>query len=230
MKNVLLMTSAIDAAQNLVNVKDPRERLLHYLSSLLSWLKYGPFDQIIFCDNSNTSYPLSRLTDIATKERKAVEVLAFDGNRDSSKLGKGYGEARILEHVFSHSRMYMASSIIWKITGRLFVENVVRLEEMHRCADNVFDGGDTRFFKVHRDLFEENLLPSYKNVDETKGKCIEIVHEDVLRPLFQRNQVSHFKEKPIFLGQAGGTGVVYGEFQKEILEEAKKIRSSFEGY
>lgn len=220
------MTSTVNPAPHLVNLKDPRERLLQYLSSILTWIKKGPFDEIVFCDNSNTPFPIGRLE----SGGRRLEVLSFHGNNPSWVLGKGYGEQLILRHALEHSDLVRKASAVWKVTGRLYVTNCNALKEIHSGNGQVFHGNDTRYFKTSPEFLRTVLLPAYQSIDERGpvGRCIEIVHEDVLKKHFENGTATLMKEKPDLIGQAGGTGEIYGRFDEDIIGEARQWRERFE--
>jgi len=106
-----------------VAIGDVTERKWQYFCALLCWLRDPRVGAVVFCENSGTSYDFSGFADLARREGKRLEILTFDGNAESARLGKGFGEGRILEHVAHRSSVLRQSPAFYKCTGRVYVEN-----------------------------------------------------------------------------------------------------------
>lgn len=225
MDDILLITSSVDLKRPALPpcaIIDPRERLRQYVASLLLWLRKSPFRRVVYCDNSATHIPFWKFLPIALGHGKELEILLFDGNSESWRLGKGWGEVQIIRHALAFSSLIAKGTrSIWKITGRLYVSNIDRIEELHRGMPNVFLGADTRFYKVDPIFFSDKIVRHYDRVDESKGICIEMVHEDLLKPFFHWGKAAMFQEFPVFLGRSGGTGDLYGHFPELLINEAE---------
>ncbi len=223
MSDVLIMTSTIHVGGTpYVVLRDKESRLLDYLSSLLMWTRYGPFDQIVYCDNSIKESHSSLIGMPSGPWPKLIEFLFFDGNVEAARCGKGYGEGRILEHIFSSSALIPKASSVYKVTGRLFVSNIDGVVGEHFKDENVFAAGDTRFFKTSVGFFRDTLLERYREVDDINGRWLEAVYDSVIFPLVP-GRVSRFRVYPEFLGRSAGLGIPYGAYPNDVIAEAKVI-------
>jgi hypothetical protein len=105
---------------------------------LVAWIKLSNIETIVFCENSNTDYDFSAITKFAKNEGKALEVLIFEGNQESQKYGKGYGEGRIVEYAIKNSKHLDRNTNFYKITGRLFIPEFNQIQCTHAHLMNVF--------------------------------------------------------------------------------------------
>lgn len=221
--DALIVTGTIDPGGVPIALRNPSERLLQYTSSLILWATKGPFESIVFCENSNQGKKLEAIRDIPSLKEKKFDLISFDGNRESLVVGKGYGEGVILERAYS-SPLVQAAEHVWKATGRLFIENAYDLEKIHRDTPNVINPLDTRFFKFSKTFFTENLLHAYRKVDERVGSIIEIVYTDAVSPFVEKGVVSRFREPFLIMGQTGGTGRWNRPFPEEVTAQARTWR------
>ncbi len=139
MGETLLMTATINVGSTpQVTIKDDQERLLQYLCALISWIKSPNISTIVFCENSNTSYDFEAIKQFAQNEGKILEVLVFDGNKESQRYGKGYGEGKILDYAINNSKYLTDEVDFYKITGRLFISNFETISQRYTNFPNVF--------------------------------------------------------------------------------------------
>ena len=89
----------------------------------MAWARTRRVHRIILAENSKTQFDFTRIVQHMEAAGKEVEVLVFDGNKESARFGKGFGEGEILEHVYRHSRLLRRTDSFFKVTGRLFVRN-----------------------------------------------------------------------------------------------------------
>jgi hypothetical protein len=210
-------------------VRDEQERLFQYLCSLVAWARPVRVRRIIFAENSNTTFdfaPVVRYLEAAGKE---VELIVFDGNQEVPRLGKGYGEGRILEHVYRHSTLLRSTPSFYKVTGRLFVRNFDKVSKATTSRDAFQrkqwdDPGRpskvvTRFFKCSHELFEQRLLDAYKEVSDAPGVHIEHIYFNRLCGL----GVPDFDVKLKLVGQQASTGDVYGVYDEEVVRIARSL-------
>ncbi|MEA5537193.1 hypothetical protein [Crocosphaera sp. XPORK-15E] len=136
------MTATINVGDTCyVKLRDNKERLFRYLCGLVSWIKFTKISAITFCENSNTDYDFTNIIEFANYHDKQLEVLVFDGNQNTKKYGKGYGEGKILDYAVNHSQFLVNNpeKNFYKITGHTFVENFDNISERHLGLQNVFD-------------------------------------------------------------------------------------------
>lgn len=219
-------------------VAGERERALHYVCALLSWARAARVRRIVLGENSNTRFNFSSVRRYLEAAGKEVEFLVFDGNRDVARLGKGYGEGEILEHVFRHSRLLRAAPAFYKITGRLFVSNFDAVSDatpgvdaFQRKVKPPKDGRTrpckivTTFFKCSLALFERRLMRAYTQVNDPGGVFIEHVYYNELRDV----ETAEFGVRPALVGQQASTGRVYAPYDDGVIETARALLADAQG-
>jgi hypothetical protein len=161
---VLLITAAINVESSThVAIRDKRERLLQYLTSLVAWIKLSDISTIVFCENTNTNYDFSAITEFARKEGKTLEVLIFEGNQKAQKYGKGYGEGKIVEYAIKNS-LYLKNNVnFYKITGRLFIPEFDQIQAAHAILPNVFQ---IPAFPPENDPWIDYVPPKSENLSQ----------------------------------------------------------------
>lgn len=90
-----------------------REAIIWYLDNT----RY----KIVVVENTNTDLSGDFIEAI---EDRRLEVLTFDGNNFDKELGKGYGEAWIIDEAVKRSRFIADDPLVMKITGRLILKNI----------------------------------------------------------------------------------------------------------
>jgi hypothetical protein len=225
----LVMTATFRAeATPILVVRDERERTLQYLCALVAWARTARVRRIVFAENSNTQFDFSEVVRLLEEAGKEVEVMVFDGNSETPRFGKGYGEGEILEYVYNRSRLLAATPVFYKVTGRLFVRNFDAVSEattdtaafpLNPPRDGRPRKAITSFFKCSRDLFETRLLSVYKQVSDEVGHRIEQVYYDQLVDL----NVRGFRVKPVMVGQQGSTGKMYEPYDEDIVRTARSL-------
>lgn len=216
---LLVITACIDVDNNTpyVILRNPDVRFQQYLQTIEWAICETLFDEIIFCDNSGylekNPYDFSSLMNIANKKSKAIEIYSFFmPNIEVTIKGKGWGEGRIIDYLFLHSERLNRSKVFYKITGRLMVSNIEKLEISSKkknqfMFDVVGKTVDTRFYKICTEDYRDYLLDAYKESNDKCGLFLEHVFfkkiNDVHMP-YER-----FVTKPAFIGQSGTTGELY---------------------
>jgi len=121
-KFCILLTATIDTKNCILTARtDPKTREEDYYVALEKWLKQTSFP-IVFCENS--MYPLSRISQLASKYLNRVEIIQFNGNDKAKELGKGYGEMKIIQKAMQLSNFIANSENIIKVSGRIFISNI----------------------------------------------------------------------------------------------------------
>jgi len=107
----------------LTALQNPEMRLKHYLESVSFYLKNTAFDILLV---ENTGYDFTPHFHGYVKGGR-MEILSFDGNNYNRELGKGYGEALIVDYAVKYSLFWKTHECIIKITGRHIVTNVKQI-------------------------------------------------------------------------------------------------------
>lgn len=132
---VLFLTGCIDPhGMTYTVLENPDIRRQQYIDAI-SWYLENTTIPILFVENSGNDIS-SEFSSYVNYKR--LEILTFNGNDFDNNLGKGYGEARIMQYGFEHSWMLQQqdTSII-KITGRFIcrnINNVVRRYHTHQTV------------------------------------------------------------------------------------------------
>jgi hypothetical protein len=227
----LVMTATFRPADTpALVVRDEDVRILQYVCALVSWARPAHVRRIVFGENSNTRFDFSKIVEYVESAGKQIEVIVFDGNKQSARYGKGYGEGEILEYVARHSRLLNDHPDFYKVTGRLFVSNF-DLISAATAGPDAFQRKQpkdarprpckivTSFFKCSRELFETRLIDAYRHVDDPSGRFIEHVYYDQLRDV----DVPGFPLKPALVGVQASTGRVYAPYGDDVVTRARSL-------
>lgn len=104
-------------------LQDPETRKLQYLEAIDFYLRETAYD-IVFCENTGKNF----FDEIESQEKYGrLEYLTFYGNDYDKSLGKGYGEARIIEYAIRNSQRLKSADFVIKITGRVKILNLYEL-------------------------------------------------------------------------------------------------------
>jgi len=219
--SILIITSTVNVNSNLTYLIDAKTRLKQYVDSIDYYLSSTLITKIIICDNSGFDYSDNiALIEIAKKNNKQIEFLAFHGNKTEIKnLGKGFGEGEIMSHVFSKSKLIKQEDIsFFKVTGRLKILNIDKILASVKSNDNYFNRVnlnpfvnlkkvDTRFYKCSKQDFKLIFEDVYKEVNDSQGVFLEHVYYNTL--IKNKIEFKSFKVLPNFSGISGSTGQEY---------------------
>jgi hypothetical protein len=208
----LLLTGTI-APNDVPNLKrmSRSERERDYFNSLRKWLEMDY--TVIFVENSNYK---SILID-SLQNYSNFEYLKFISNY--STLGKSHGEAEIIEFAFNNSRLLNNYDIIVKITGRLFVNNLINVINIFGEKRKVYVIGwfkfnlefaDSRIIAAKKSFYENYLIKEFANVDESKGIYLEHIYARAIHRCMADGLLWQMpSEVPVFEGVAGTANVQY---------------------
>ena len=121
---VILMTATVAPnGTKYTYLQDPETRKLQYLEAIDFYLRETAYD-IVFCENTGANL----FDEIESPEKYGrLEYLTFYGNDYDTNLGKGYGEARIIEYAIRNSHRLKSADFVIKITGRVKILNIDKL-------------------------------------------------------------------------------------------------------
>jgi hypothetical protein len=125
----VLMTATLRPPANAVVRSDPQDRLGDYLEALRFYLDMPDdvVDRVVFVEN--TASDLQPLVDLARTHAhgKTVEFIGFWGNDHDPRLGKAYGEFKLMDHGLARATVLRPDDTIWKTTGRLKFLNLAAM-------------------------------------------------------------------------------------------------------
>ena len=233
----ILVSATILAKQDLPEAEalllDRGRREAIYVQNLHYWHQVlPPAWGITFVENS-----LAPLDELAQSSgllvgNRPVELISFQGNEFPSAFGKGYGEARLLDHAFSVSTLLPRSRLVAKITGLQTVANLAKMVDslpidsrwvadlrehsVYRLLRSDSSGAwcDTRLFFTTADFFLAHLSGIHK--DHRAGHFfLETAYYQKMRALMGRSGVHpRFPIEPVYRGPAGHWGKDYGRFRQ----------------
>lgn len=209
----LLLTGTI-APGNVPNLvrNSHIDRENDYYIAIKRWLSLGYV--LVFVENSN--YKSERIERLFN-EYPNCEYLKFNGER--SYLGKGNGEAEIIEYAFNESSILNNYKLIVKITGRLFISNLSKLinstlkeTSIYVVANfyNNLEFADSRLIIADKGFYTNYLIKETSRIDESK----HIYFEHVFAMAIHRAMADGFRwrlpiETPIFVGYSATGGIEY---------------------
>jgi hypothetical protein len=174
MKICLLLTGTI-APSNVPNLvrNNCIEREKDYIKSISFWMSHEW--PIVFVENSNFYSEALESIFLNTDH----EYIKFTTKR--SHLGKGAGEAEIIEYALENSNILKNSNIIVKVTGRLYIKNINQIISTFieresslivNFRKNLFFA-DSRLIVATKNFFSNYLLQELNNIDESQCTFFE---------------------------------------------------------
>lgn len=189
MANILLLTWTITPSQKIENKSaqdlNIENRKKDYIRALVYYITQSDFDNIVFCENSNTDLDeYSIIKELANLFWKKIELLSFQWNTElAEKYWYGAWEAEIFDYVFEKSTLLKNSNSFYKITGRYILKNVNQIIEKTQNYENYFHKqwlfmtqftASTAFFKISKENYKKYLykkqLELYSRLDRKEYK------------------------------------------------------------
>jgi hypothetical protein len=243
----VLFTASVQVNQAIsgVTTVDPRQREEEYAANLRYFLREHPrLRKLVFAESSG--WPLDRLREIAAAENphgKEVEILQLACNDFPGNLGKGYGEAMILDRAVAASRLVRDVRWIAKMTGRQRVLNMTRLLERAPAGFELLcdlrDHGlferfglpaagrycDTRFFAVTPRFFDAHLRRLYLEPPPGGGEYnLEDSYYRAVKALEHApGVVCRFPIEPRYRGPAGHWNKDYGSARERLRQAVRAV-------
>lgn len=231
-RTVLLLTACLNpGGMKYTVLQDAEERKRQYKRAIDYYLEKTKY-RIVFCDNSGAD-----LTELKNpKYVNRIEFLSFSGNDYNANYGKGYGEFLIIQYAFENSRFIKKASIVIKITGRLFVENLMEITKWHQLLfgnrKNCFFGSGDRNYKqinsrcfiASKNFFEDYFLRENNTINDSKGYYFEHYLFDRVMALPKDFIISDFVFPISISGQSGTSGECYKGINISRYEELRLIR------
>ncbi|WP_426266712.1 hypothetical protein [Sphingomonas sp. LHG3443-2] len=228
-KDALILSWTVRPATNMPGstLNEPGLRLSQYLKALLFYIHEVPqVDRILILENSGYDFTTLRSLIIDVGGADKVAFISTDTNYDPSR-GKGYAEFRMYDEGLSRATGLTPSTRLWKITGRLIVENLAAIISSAPNFNDLpslycdlrklpFIPPSTFGHWMEARLFAFNY-PFYERHFQGRLGKNYIIEEDLFTIVFQllRNYtvgemiVPRFKKQPIFRGQSGYSSKSY---------------------
>lgn len=217
--NICILLTATINPQGVVFVKrsNPIIRENDYIKAFKSWINMQEFS-IVFCENSG--YKIDKIKNIIKKHRKKnIEILQFDGQCFPRELGKGYGEAIIIDYAIKHSKLIKSSEYVIKVTGRYFVKNIKKMIDTLSTDNDIYvmadlkknlSWADSRIFAC-RSSFVVEYLSKYQNIlNDSEGFYLEhALARAVLRAISDGYKWIPLPAKPFIIGCSGTSDTSY---------------------
>lgn len=219
-------------------ILNPEVRLQHYVSAISKWARLAKKAnlQIYIAENTNSIFKLE--LELNRKRIDTNQIVFFESNIDliSDKYGISAGEFNMLSEL-TNSGLLENFDFIWKCTGRLYVENALRIMKISSnlpIVDRTYKPyhlANTKFFGLPKYLWSDFLstVPKFSTSEKQPSdnwRSLEHYFTYYLLRL-ENNQVKHmiFSEVPIFIGKSASTGsVISGKFRNLYLLVSNRFR------
>lgn len=221
-KTLILLTGTIDPdffkdeqSGNGVNVvlADANQRLQQYCEVIERFIKESIFDYIVFSENTDFPFDVRRYDEMAASWGKKFEFLrcplAADEIIRMREKGKSFGEGKLISYAIENSQLISEVETIYKITGRVFLENSRQIvansqkEYNEFISKNKIGWSNTEFFKVNIEDFKKYFLGQELETDDFSERSIERVYYDLMK----RNKIKckGFRVYPKLHGRVAST-------------------------
>jgi len=239
-KIALVLTCSVNPkiSAKKLSILDPEIRLQQYLCAISKWCRLLKKTniQIFVVENTNS---ISLLKSKLVKNRiDTSQVVFFECKLDliSDEFGISAGEFNMLSEL-TNSGLLENLDFIWKCTGRLYIENALRIMKISSnlpIVDRTYKPyhlANTKFFGLPKYLWSDFLskVPKFSTSEKQPSdtwRSLEHYFTYFLLRL-ENNQIRHmiFNEIPIFIGKSASTGsVISGKFRNFYLLITNKFR------
>lgn len=153
-------------------------------------------------------------------DNNRIEYLTFDGNNFNKELGKGYGEALIIEHALNNSNFLKKNkeSYIIKITGRLSTLNVNKLIDSLPDKNKGYISANITwkqnlaysYFFISNFKFLKKIVEKKDFINDSKGNYFESLLVQTIKKMNKNGLHFLCLSEPIRIkGVSGSTGNRY---------------------
>lgn len=212
---ILFLTGCVDPkGMAFTALNNPEIRRQQYIDTL-NWYLDNTSLPILFVENTNV--------DLSNEFRHnliqgRLEILTFDGNNYDRSLGKGYGEARIMQYGFEHSNFLLhEDAVIIKVTGRFICKNIEDLVKRYNCSNTIYAnigkddwGGNiaSSVFVIAPSEFWKNIfLPRREELNDSKFFHFEhLLYESLCTWSNDGGRHREFWILPVMIGVSGTSG------------------------
>lgn len=179
---VLLMTGTIKPFVK-VQHNDPKARLQEYTYAIQKYIAESCFQTIIFAENSGYPFDFGALQTMASEHNKRFIFLSLVNTQEGNM---STGEAVLMKRALDACPFLTDNDVVWKVTGRLWIENVNRIVVKQPKGGNIFlyapryDAVQTWFFCARVGDLKNHFL-SEETIHAMKKHCIEYAWMDCIR-------------------------------------------------
>lgn len=216
MKNVVLLTGTINTEifNNTGNkICDIKERLNQYENSIYRYIRDSEFSTIVFGENSGYPFDARKYECIANTYGKKFEFVSCPSYvEETIRCGKSYGEARVIDDILKRSELLQTEDIIYKLTGRIFLENskdICKTANKRKNEFIIYDNKKwcfTNIFKFSKNNYLKYWDKVYEQCDEKNGNDIErVFYQIICEAVKEGLDVGSFNVWPCFDGIQGAT-------------------------
>ncbi len=217
-KFVILLSACVNPdGMSYTLLSNPEIRQKQYLEALEYYLTHTPYS-IVVCENTQTRFIPSTMLDTYADR---LEFLTFDGNRFDKTLGKGYGEAIIIEHALNHSVFCKDADYIIKITGRLIIRNFQTLlssgflfhsplrkyviADMHTPLTMC----NSFFLVAHKEFWQNYFCPAKEKLNDSRNFTFEHLLAQKILEWRKKHAFRQFFFYIDKVGVSGTTALIY---------------------
>lgn len=223
---ILLLTACVNPnAMQFTQLQDSEERRLQYKQALRFYLENSDLN-IVVCENSLTDFSQDFKSFI---ENGRLEFITYDGNNYDKSLGKGYGEASMIQYVFNNSIFINRGSNILKITGRLILENINTILKRLKNSNTVYSNTEllngkcvaySHVFFAPKRFLHDYFLRDIHKLNDASGYYFEhLLYESISDWIRDGNIQMDFKSPLKIIGNSGSSGTPY--YQRGLLNHLK---------
>lgn len=205
---------------------DIEEREKQYYRALDFYLKETSVP-IVFVENTNFELSSRYLDDIKSGR---LEYITFKGNDFDRSLGKGYGEALIINEGYKRSEILKRHKYVVKITGRLIIRNINTIlnskllffSHIFRCDFRPNDFLWSMVFVIETQKMDEIFREGLRQIDESKWVLFEhILYISMYQD--RKTKAIPFIHSPKIEGVSGSWNMPYADLFTED-RKARNIR------
>lgn len=205
----LLLTASVDPKGMKGAMFSVSERENMYINTLNFYIDYlsrkkGCY-HIVFAENSGWN-PESILTKLKHSPTVEIEYISLNADEYDIKKGKSYNEMLLINQATERSETIKDAGCFFKLTGRYPIKNlydllseVERYSKKHMGGYNLYcdckdhkvyewlhmpingHAGECRYYAVSMDFYNKYFRNSYVELDDSKGKNVEMLFLDVIR-------------------------------------------------
>jgi hypothetical protein len=222
---VLLVTTATNPPDGVIalKMKNIAKRIITAKAAVFYWAALGMKKIVIADATGQTLLDNSEQMMLQQMGIEIEQINYYQNNDLVVKKGKGYGEGLLLKFALQNSCLIQNASHFLKCTGKVYCRNIGDISNIIINNNiksifwrNVFDNFvDTRFFYTSKRFYEENIIPAYENIDDSKSVWAEHVLLKVAHEQLRQGKTI----RPILSGFSGSMNQPYFDLSMGFLDQ-----------